>query len=80
MGITTVDEFLIADPSAIGRQTRLSPDQAERMQGTIQLLMVPEIDDTDVELLARVDVANRKDLADQDQKRIVEVIETIGEN
>ena len=36
------------------------------MQGIVRLLMIPEIDEIDVELLEKVGVTNRKDLASQD--------------
>jgi len=66
MGITSAGEFLFADPLIIGEQTRLTQEKAESLQGMVQLLMIPAIDETDIELLERAGVKNRKELAIQD--------------
>jgi predicted flap endonuclease-1-like 5' DNA nuclease len=83
MGITNVGEFLTADPAVIDNKTRLTRETAESLQGAVQLLMVPGIDNTDVELLKEVGVANRKELAEQDpfelSRRLAEVAKTYVE-
>jgi len=66
IGITNVDDFLSADPALIEGKTRLTRDTTERLQGTAQLLMIPGIDKTDVELLEKAGVTKRKELAEQD--------------
>lgn len=66
MGISNVGEFLTADPAAIDEKTRLTRETAERLQETVQLLMIPGIDKTDVELLEKTGVTNRKELAKHD--------------
>jgi nucleotidyltransferase/DNA polymerase involved in DNA repair len=66
IGITNVGEFLSADPALMEEKTRLTKETAERLQGTVQLLMIPGVDKTDVELLEKAGVTNRKELAEQD--------------
>lgn len=48
IGITNVGEFLTADPTLIGEKTPLTKDKAEHLQGIIQQLLIPEIDETDI--------------------------------
>jgi len=80
LGITNVGELITADPVLIDEKTRVSRDMAERLQATAQLLMVPSIDETDVELLIEAGISSRKELADQDlvqlSRRIREVAKT----
>jgi len=66
LGITNVGEFLSADPVLMDEKTRLTRETAERLQGMVQLLMIPGIDKTDVELLEKAGVTKRKELAQQD--------------
>lgn len=83
MGITNIGEFLSADPAVIDKKTRLTRETAERLQGAVQLLMVPGIDKTDVELLEKVGVANRKELGKRDPfelyRKLSEVVKTYVE-
>ena len=83
MGITNIGEFLTADPAVIDKKTRLTRETAERLQGAVQLLMVPGIDKTDVELLEKVGVANRKELGKRDPfelyRKLSEVVKTYVE-
>ena len=80
LGITNVGELIMADPTLIDEKTRVSRDMAERLQATAQLLMVPSIDETDVELLIEAGITSRKELADQDlvqlSRRICEIAKT----
>ena len=66
MGIKNAGEFLFTDPSIIAESTHLSRDQAEYLQGMVQLLMIPGIDETKVDLFVNAGVTNRKELAVQD--------------
>jgi predicted flap endonuclease-1-like 5' DNA nuclease len=66
LGITSVHEFLTADPTLIGEKTRLSPETAENLQTMAQLLMVPGVTETDAEMLIGAGIKSRKELADQD--------------
>jgi predicted flap endonuclease-1-like 5' DNA nuclease len=66
LGITSVREFLTADPAVIGEKTRLSQEMAENLQVTAQLLMIPGLSEKDAELLAEAGIKSRKQLADQD--------------
>ncbi len=66
IGITNAGDFLFADPAIIGDKTSLSQNQAERYQGIVQLLMIPNIGLSDVELLKNAGVTNKKELAAQD--------------
>jgi hypothetical protein len=66
MGITNAGEFLHADPHDLAQNTRLSNEMAHRLQGKIQLLMLPDMDVSDTELLEIVGVLNIEDMAAQD--------------
>jgi hypothetical protein len=66
LGITSVGEFLTANPAVIGERTRLSQENAENFQAMAQLLMVPGITEKDAELLVDAGIKSRKELADQD--------------
>ena len=83
MGITNVGEFLTADTAVIDEKTRLTRETAERLQGTVQLLMIPGIDKTDVELLEKAGVTNRKELAEREPfelcRKLAEVAKTYVE-
>lgn len=78
IGINDVGAFLITDPSVIGEYTHLTPEKASHLQGTVQLLMIPDIDDIDIELLEKVGVTNRKELAAQDPFELnIKMLETV---
>lgn len=83
IGIINVGEFLNGDPVLIDDKTRLTRETAERLQGSVQLLMIPGIDQTDVELLEEVGVTNRKELAGHDpfelSRKLAEVAKTYVE-
>jgi predicted RecB family nuclease len=66
MGITNVEQFILADPKMIAEKTTISEKTAEKLQGVAQLAMVPGIRDKDLVLLEEVGVMNRKELANQD--------------
>jgi predicted flap endonuclease-1-like 5' DNA nuclease len=66
LGITSVHEFLTADPALIGEKTRLSSETAQNLQTMAQLLMVPGINETEAEMLVDAGIKSRKELADQD--------------
>jgi hypothetical protein len=66
MGITTAGQFITTDPTVIGEKTRLQKPKVEYLQETVQLMMIPEIDNVDVELLQKAGVTTRKELATQD--------------
>jgi predicted flap endonuclease-1-like 5' DNA nuclease len=66
LGITSVGEFLTTDPAVIGEKTRVSQEVAENLQAMAQLMMIPEIDANDAELLIEVGIRSRRELADED--------------
>jgi predicted flap endonuclease-1-like 5' DNA nuclease len=66
MGIKTVGQFLTIDPVAIAEKTMESPDTVTSLQAKTQLLMVPGLDPNDAELLVKVGITSRKELANQD--------------
>lgn len=76
LGITNVGELVVADPAIIGEKTRISQENAERLQATAQLLMVPGVDEVDAELLLEAGVTSRRELSDQD---FVSLSRKIGE-
>ena len=76
LGITSVRDFLTADPMVIGEKTRLSQEMAENLQVMAQLLMIPGISEKDAELLAEAGIKSRKELADQD---LIQLSRKVGE-
>lgn len=76
MGITNAGELITADPAIIAERTRVSSEMAMRLQTKAQLLMVPGIDENDVELLEDAGVKTRRELAEQDT---IELSRKIGE-
>lgn len=64
--ITNVSEFLAADSDTMAEKTAESVERIARMQTEAQLLMVPGIDEKNAELLAKVGINSRRELADQD--------------
>jgi hypothetical protein len=66
MGITSVGELVLTDPSVIAEKTEMSEKMVEKLQGRAQLAMVPGVGERDLVLLEEVGVTNRKELADQD--------------
>jgi predicted flap endonuclease-1-like 5' DNA nuclease len=76
IGITNAGELITADPAIIAERTRVSPEMATRLQAKAQLLMVPGIDENDVELLEEAGITTRRELAEQDA---IELSRKIGE-
>ena len=76
LGISNIGELITADPAIIYEKTRVSPDMAQRLQATAQLLMVPGVDKDDAELLVDAGITSRRELADQD---LVQLSRKIGE-
>ena len=76
LGISSVGEFLIADPSEIGDKTRVSKDMAENLQAMGQFMMVPGVDSSDAELLVDVGIKSRKELVDFD---LIQLSRKVGE-
>ena len=80
LGITNVGELITADPAFIDEKTRVSRDMAERLQATAQLLMIPDVDENDAELLVDAGITSRRELADQDlvplSRKISEIVKT----
>ncbi|MBA7490334.1 hypothetical protein ES702_00871 [subsurface metagenome] len=80
IGISNVGEFVTADPAIIAERTRVSPEMATRMQSTAQLLMIPGIEENHAELLEKVGITTRSELAHQDpiqlSRRIAESAKT----
>lgn len=66
LGIKTVGQFLTMDPVAIAEKTMEAPDTVTSLQAKAQLLMVPGLDSNDAELLVKVGITSRKELANQD--------------
>ncbi len=76
LGITSIRDFLTADPVVIGEKTRLSQEVAENLQVMAQLQMIPGITDRDAELLAEAGIKSRKELANQD---LIQLSRKVGE-
>jgi len=66
MGIANVGQFLTTDPAVIAEKTMELHETVTNLQAIAQLLMVPGIDPNDAELLVKVGITSRKELADQD--------------
>ena len=76
LGITSIRDFLTADPVVIGEKTRLSQEAAENLQVMAQLQMIPGITKKDAELLAEAGIKSRKELAGQD---LIQLSRKVGE-
>jgi len=74
MGITNISEFLTTDPSIIARKSRENPVTITNLQAMAQLMMVPSIDEEDAELLVKVGVISRKELANQDPVQLCKAV------
>jgi len=78
MGITNVGQFLTTDPAVIAEKTMEFPETVTNLQAKAQLLMVPGIDPNDAELLVKVGITSRKELADQDPIQLSRAIVNIA--
>jgi len=78
MGITTVDQFLKTDPAAIAEKTMELHETVTNLQAQAQLLMVPGINVNDAELLVKVGITSRKELANQDTVQLCRAIANIA--
>jgi hypothetical protein len=76
LGVSSVGEFLTADPSLIGEKTRVSKEMAENLQAIGQFMMIPGVDSSDAELLIDAGVKSRKELAELD---LIQISRKIGE-
>lgn len=76
VGVTNAGELITADPAVIAERTGASPETAMRLQAKAQLMMVPGIDENDVELLEEAGITTRRELAEQDT---IELSTKIGE-
>jgi hypothetical protein len=66
LGIKTVGQFLTMDPIVIAEKTMEPPDSVTSLQSKAQLLMIPGLTPNDAELLVKVGINSRKELANQD--------------
>jgi len=64
--ITNVSELLATDSTSIAEKTGELPERIAHLQAQAQLLMVPGIDEKHSELLVKVGVTSRRELANQD--------------
>jgi hypothetical protein len=78
LGINSVGDFLITEPSVIGEKTRVSQEMAENLQSMGQLLMVPGIDANDAEMLLEAGIKSRKELASQDLIKLCRKVSKIA--
>lgn len=74
MGIRNVGQFLTTDAAVIAAKTSELHETVTNLQAQAQLLMVPGVDVSDAELLVKVGVTSRKDLADQDPVQLSRAI------
>lgn len=78
IGITNVGELAVGDARTIAEKTRASREMAEHLQATAQLLMIPGVSETGVELLEEVGITAVKDLAGQDPIQLSRKIREIS--
>lgn len=78
MGIKNVGQFLTTDPAVIAGKTMELHETVTNLQAQAQLLMVPGIDANDAELLVKVGITSRKDLANQDPVQLCRAITNIA--
>ena len=78
MGINNVGQFLTTDPAAIAEKTNELHETVTNLQGQAQLLMIPGVDANDAELLTKVGVTSRKELADQDPVQLTRAVVNVA--
>jgi len=66
MKVTKIGELLAADSVSMAEKVSESPEKIAHMQAMAQLLMVPGIDEKHAELLVKVGITSRRELANQD--------------
>lgn len=66
LGVKTVGQFLTMDPVVIAEKTMEPPDSVSNLQSKAQLLMIPSLTPNDAELLVKVGINSRKELANKD--------------
>jgi len=64
--IANVGELLAADPAFVAENSSELVETIANMQAEAQLMMIPSIDEKHAELLVKVGVTSRKELANQD--------------
>jgi biopolymer transport protein ExbB/TolQ len=74
LGVETVGQFLTMDPMVIAEKTMEPPETVTNLQAKSQLLMVPGLNPNDAELLVKVGVTSRKELANQDPVQLCRTI------
>ncbi|MEA2089791.1 MAG: DUF4332 domain-containing protein [Thermoproteota archaeon] len=77
MRIANVGELVLGDARTIAEKTRVSREMAEHLQTTAQLLMIPGVSGTDVELLEEAGITTKKNLASQDPIQLGRKIDDI---
>ncbi len=65
IGLTNIGELIATDPVTIAEKTRPSQKTVEHLQQKALLLMIPGMEDRDVELLKDVGITTREELAEQ---------------
>lgn len=78
MGITNIGEFLMKDPTIIAQKSFAPLETITNLQATAQLMMVPGIDEKDAELLVKVGVTSRRELANQDSVQLCKAVVSIA--
>jgi len=78
MGITNVGQFLMTHPAVIAEKTMEFPENVTNLQAIAQLLMVPGIEPNHAELLVKVGITSRKELADQDPVQLCRAIANVA--
>lgn len=66
IGITNIGEFLTIDPAVIAQKSGIPIETLTKLQAMAQLMMVPGIDKKDAELLVKVGIMSRRELANQE--------------
>ena len=77
MGITTVGQLVMEDPKVIAEKTSTTQKTVQKLQGIAQLSMVPAVNEKDIILLEAANIADRKELANQDPIELSQKINKI---
>jgi hypothetical protein len=80
MGITNIGEFLTTDPVIIAQKAGESLEVITNLQAMAQLMMIPGIDEKDAELLVKVGVRSRRELANQDPVQLCKAVVGIAKD
>ncbi len=77
VGITNVERLIIEDPTLIAQKTELTKNKIKKIQSTVQLLMIPKIDENKAKLLQKAGITSADTLASQNPIQLFKKIASV---